>query len=57
MRWIQAEEQGVGAIFKLVQDAISRVYPSYYPKNQSIVAIRGEDPLGERFGSLFWCGA
>lgn len=57
MRWIQAEEQGVSAIFKLVQDAISRVYPSYYPKNQNIVVIRGEDPLGERFGSLLWCGA
>ena len=57
MRWIQAEEQGVGAIFRLVQDAISRVYPSYYPKSQIIVAIRGEDLLGERFGSLFWCGA
>lgn len=57
MRWIQAGAQGVGAIFKLVQDAILRVYPSYYPKNQSIVAIWGEDPLGERFGNLFWCGA
>lgn len=57
MRWIQAGAQGVGAIFKLVQDAISRVYPSYYPKNQNIVAIRGEDPLGERFGNLFWRGA
>ena len=57
MRWIQVGAQGVSAIFKLVQDAISRVYPSYYPKNQSIVAIRGEDPLGERFGNLLWCGA
>ena len=57
MRWIQVGAQGVGAIFKLVQDAISRVYPSYYPKSQNIVAIRGEDLLGERFGSLFWCGA
>lgn len=33
MRWIQAEEQGVGAIFRLVQDVISRVYPSYYLKS------------------------
>lgn len=57
MRWIQVGAQGVSAIFKLVQDAISRVYPSYYPKSQIIVAIRGEDLLGERFGSLFWCGA
>ena len=47
MRWIQAEEQGVGAIFKLVQDEISRVYPSYYPKNQNIVVIRGEDDRSE----------